>query len=994
MMRTLNQLTKPKSYLAKQTCSAVSGALIGAATLKSVNGALSSALVSYVLPSSSSPRTRLIASIGFATIKTAIDHYLPNQPIISICTALLPVLTLALHLDVAHIVSIASLGLLGTYVPSVVSYVAQDHFMNVALVASLVGEVVCSLMLSLGGTLHLWPIPREEISFNVIPYLAVGLAASFLAFRALRGPHNLYLHSGLLIVISLVGCIYARCFNVPTQNANSPVLGYVPAAVQAVALPQQGGGVSFLNGIPDGLKKDPIFKLFKCSTTDKPICYNPCVHVNLNSLFDGNSRIKRQYSSLICLPKVNALIEERKSEYLRGFQSPLKERQRQLIREAHDELVKICPRLKIIPKLKNLLDNNEVSPLMFPMESDDSNSDSETNDSFRAPSRPSQITHETELRSSPVQSIGMDIFDDGIPYHLEDDPIFSLFICDLTNKHICFDPYLCQNLKSICENNYQPIRGFSSFIPLLKVKALLEERKRMCRLDPPSQRVRVEFLKDAYEELLQFCPDSKIIPKLKTLIDTQMSPSPYIFPMETEERNSDPDIDTTDLFRAYQLRSQEDSDTDANGLYSAPLSYIKPIKRGLFAAGIPARFADDCIFRLFKSPVTDRPIWIDPVYCRLTRKICELRREKCITLPNVHALIKERMEMYEQGNESELPSFGALNAAYLELMSIDRNLGVLKELECLMNLTRRESSGSASDNSLPGSPRVANSNNPEPISFAEGIPLKLEDDIVFKHFECGIDQGPTCDLVLDPTDKKTFYHRKSIHNWLGRNQISPKTRDPLTLAKLVEMPNVNRLITERQEFYKTTKLPIAQALQTLPLNLNCVKEAVAEMEAKCPGAAACAGLRSILQSMIDQDTTQWNFAEKIPPQLRDDCVFKLFICPSTDTPIYDCVLDPNKANIYEQKWIIDTWLINMKSSPATGKPLKKEDLIPLSQVSLLIHQRQKFYKGLVDAKTPIEVIREHQKSCTDKKLLATACEELKKHCGANSEIYKKLRALN
>ena len=78
-----------------------------------------------------------------------------------------------------------------------------------------------------------------------------------------------------------------------------------------------------------------------------------------------------------------------------------------------------------------------------------------------------------------------------------------------------------------------------------------------------------------------------------------------------------------------------------------------------------------------------------------------------------------------------------------------------------------------------------------------------DDDRVLSKFRCGISLVPCVALTLDP-DKNSFWDEEQILHWLKSNKTSPATRLPLDIADLKPMPMVNKLISLRLQYLKST----------------------------------------------------------------------------------------------------------------------------------------------------------------------------------------------
>jgi len=126
--------------------------------------------------------------------------------------------------------------------------------------------------------------------------------------------------------------------------------------LKAISAPEHNSDTAisknlFANGIPDFLSEDQIFRLFKCKKSKQCIAFEPvidirelkffCIYEKSNVENDPELR-----DHLIPLPKITALIEDRKKLYeASDNDQPEKYRLNlSLLKEAQEELKRFCPK--------------------------------------------------------------------------------------------------------------------------------------------------------------------------------------------------------------------------------------------------------------------------------------------------------------------------------------------------------------------------------------------------------------------------------------------------------------------------------------------------------------------------------------------------------------------------------------------------------------------------------------------------------------------------
>jgi len=145
----------------------IGGALIGAATTKAWTGALTGIIGSFTFSEwkADYPKEAIIASVAFAAIKFAIDHYIPGHDLPSLCASLLPALALG---DYA---------ISGTVVTAWSALAGSTHFNEVALGSVFVAETLFSSLI--GSTLNSLPNNNEkEGVYGILAASILGIGAT------------------------------------------------------------------------------------------------------------------------------------------------------------------------------------------------------------------------------------------------------------------------------------------------------------------------------------------------------------------------------------------------------------------------------------------------------------------------------------------------------------------------------------------------------------------------------------------------------------------------------------------------------------------------------------------------------------------------------------------------------------------------------------------------------------------------------------------------
>lgn len=145
----------------------IGGALIGAAATKAWSGALTGVIGSFAFSEwkADYPKEAIIASVAFAAVKFAIDHYIPGHDLPSLCASLLPVLALG---DYA---------VAGTVVTAWSALAGSTHFSEIALGAAIVTKTLFSTII--GSTLNSPPNNNEkEGVYGILAASIFGIGAT------------------------------------------------------------------------------------------------------------------------------------------------------------------------------------------------------------------------------------------------------------------------------------------------------------------------------------------------------------------------------------------------------------------------------------------------------------------------------------------------------------------------------------------------------------------------------------------------------------------------------------------------------------------------------------------------------------------------------------------------------------------------------------------------------------------------------------------------
>lgn len=881
LLSKIDQLTTPTTTFAKNVYASTSAVILGACALNSWPGAIAAAAFAPFITSKEAPNKRLLAAVVLTSVNWGMEHFLPGQTTFSYCTGVLPLLFLGPKVIRDTIL---------TTTVALASSLALQYHLDKAYLAISAGSELLTLT-------ALWQQDESKMQM-----LFGALAVSAIATTYLSYPSTLtyYIHPTLVLASFLVSRLI--------KNRN----------------------------------------IFSWSEPDGP----------------SSSRRRRSPTTR---RKVDTT--ERRtstsSQSQAGPQSPVKKK---------------------------------------------GGSSSST---FNARGGPT---------FSPSKRAQADPFADGIPDHLKKDRIFSLFKDYATDKPICFEPYyspyssLFFDGKTISSNSK---RLLAPSIPLPKIQALIEARKKNYR---PLATILYSFvmpneiplLKEALNELAQHNQAGRldrIISVMRTILTVEgESVSP---PQRRHERSGLWRMDYDEDLLSFRTPPSPLSDSDDEESISAPrsdllidrkkweerlsslpppscLAAVSRAPRITCANGIPYELSDDVIFSLCPF-ILERmmpDLTLDPrdrknINWRIKLEYQLEGKHQVIELPKFNALLRERMQFCDQ--------------KLREGMSIDQLKTTLPEnrrclIEALGELTylcpaseERTKLSKILGYEVPQTSANSNLAPPPPvakISFDDGIPEELQDDIIFSICSCGINIVPSLDWVLDPTDMKTVYDRKVIHRSLTIKKESPTTRKPLTPGQLIEVPEINALYAERRRFYEqkiAEGKPIAQLLTTPPEDLSCLRAALQ----KCSDDETCKKLRAILSA----DPKNWDFTNGIPPELYDDCVFSRFICPFTKAPILDFAIDPTD----EKKQVCDKAAlktsINIRNiSPFSGTSLTTDKLISLTKLNALVNERKREFIRLIGSGAPKEEILAQKQNPPNEKSLRDAIEEAQKLCPESAVV--------
>ncbi len=247
-------------------------------------------------------------------------------------------------------------------------------------------------------------------------------------------------------------------------------------------------------------------------------------------------------------------------------------------------------------------------------------------------------------------------------------------------------------------------------------------------------------------------------------------------------------------------------------LPSASQESERVIPRISFDNGIPAELKNDPIFSLFINNNTGRPICFELYFDgRDIREVRGVQNHNMHQLPAVKALIEAQKGSY---NGQGRPSPAILAAAWVELQRVFPAFPNLDKLQQLI-VQQKDSAEVV-------------------LSFEKGIPQELEDDMIFRLFECPITGAPIREFSLDPTQKKgkTLYERKLLEVWANKHRTSPTTRRPLESSEVIRLPKLTKLISYRIRSYKAkkwTQAEIERMLNTPPDPIR-LHEALSELQ--------------------------------------------------------------------------------------------------------------------------------------------------------------------
>jgi hypothetical protein len=173
------------NLIIKNIGTVIGGALIGGAATSAWKGALTGAIGSFVFSEwkKDYPKEAIIASVAFAAIKFAIDHYLPGHELPSLCASFLPALTLGDYATTGTVVTAWS-GLAGS------TYFSQLAFGTVIAIEGVFSFVI-------GNN-----ITEDDIK-PAFPLAAVSVAG-IVGISYLYG-YSMITHLGLYVVPLLAG---------------------------------------------------------------------------------------------------------------------------------------------------------------------------------------------------------------------------------------------------------------------------------------------------------------------------------------------------------------------------------------------------------------------------------------------------------------------------------------------------------------------------------------------------------------------------------------------------------------------------------------------------------------------------------------------------------------------------------------------------------------------------------------------------------------------
>jgi hypothetical protein len=1123
VLSKIDHLTKPTTIFAKNIYVSTSAAILGACALNSWPGAITAAAIAPFIPSSVEPRKRLLTAVVISTIKWAVEHYSPNHSSLSYCTGLLPLLYLGPTV-IRDTILTTSVGIAG-------SLITQYHLDKVFFAASLEFLTLTALWRQGKSSMLFGALAASALATSYLTYPHYStyfihpslILGSFLVSKLIKD-RNIFSWSNPDGPSSprrrrpppKRGAMGKKPDPQPSTSRTAPASPVKKKGTETSTFNKRGGpafspvrktdekrgsfkGVwkmdsdsdddqpvapksrlvsiraredIFADGIPEHLKRDQIFRLFKCDSSREPICFEPLYNKKYNIFLDGKTAFdssKRLWAPLIPMPKIKALIEAHKDIHRQGDVLQLDVR---FLKEARDELRRYCSFSPIIKELQALIDQEHAKSSRTDEDEDLYGSSTFLREATRV------FDDEIDWLSTPPESPPLsNPVRDSFAYgpHLIGDPVLSIFkhdadrwfkpgnsrncdICRLTvipevaalieaQKQFYRNnsPEVAKNklpdlslmiaaLYSLSPQNPEESKARSSITKLINRKMGEDRDVPQPQLSAPrvfsvaAQEPRIscsngiphELREDVIFSLCPFIlertmPDFVLDPNDRQTINWRIKLEQYLergqkgielpkFNALLRERMRFCDQKLREGMPIDQLKVTLPENRSALLEALLELTSLCPTSEtrkslskilgfavpDTFANGVPTELHEDMIFSLCKCILQGTPcgdLVLDPtdhktIYSRKAAQVWlntvnttspvtghPLKEEQLVELPKLNALFRERQQFYQKTSiatpfamwAQHLPDNRACRQALEEATKLCPTSEVTTKLCKILGVE-------------PPRVSVENSNNAPParvnkISFANGIPDELQEDMIFSSCSCGIDLGPSFDWVLDPTDMKTLYDRKTIAKSLAIKKESPTTRKPLKEDKLIEIPELNALFNERKQFYEQKDVKdISQFLKTPPENSSCLREALRKVESQCPEAEVCNNLRRILSA----DPKNWDFSNGIPPELYNDCVFSLFICPITKKPILDFALDKNEMKIPYDSATLRNMLTVTKRS--TG------DILSLPKLSSLVNVRKREFMGLIGSGAKLEQIEAKKKTPPDAESLRAALEEAQKLC--------------
>ncbi len=232
-MRILDEIerrTRPTSALAQIGCMIAAGGMIGATVTNSVGGALGGAVTIGCYPFMIANHRRiLLAATVFAAHKAAADYLLQNHSFLPICTALASGFLFGTR-QVQEVVTTAATAKASTYLPTAISFVANNYLREAATIASIALEVYG--ISKIGYLLpQLIQGDRRQTLRNIGLHWMIA-SASALKTQHLYNP-NKVAHWTVLAVVALVSmAVSARALYLARAYINPNPVPPQPAPVQ------------------------------------------------------------------------------------------------------------------------------------------------------------------------------------------------------------------------------------------------------------------------------------------------------------------------------------------------------------------------------------------------------------------------------------------------------------------------------------------------------------------------------------------------------------------------------------------------------------------------------------------------------------------------------------------------------------------------------------------------------------------------------------------